>query len=236
MTVFSCSAPRFEISELATEMACLSSEAVDEANRDLFGLGEPSPENESTFSALQRLDEALCCIDEKPELIQATNMCPDYVNSQEFRLMFLRSENLNADKAAQRMVVYWSEKVKIFGSEKAYRPLTIDDLEPNDVRVIEDGGVIALPEKDEKGRGLIFTDITKWNNQAYVMNRVAFYVAHTLLEDVEVQRQGVVFLRAYTPSFSIEHFDRKVNNRMMKTFHSALQFASLEPILLATVW
>ena len=120
------------------------------------------------------------------------------------------------------MVVYWREKVNIFGSEKAYRPLTLGDLGPNDLQVIEDGGLIALPEKDEKGRGLIFTDITKWNNERYVMSRVAFYVAHTMLEDVEVQRRGIVIIRAYTSSFSIEHFDRKVNNRMIKTFNAAL--------------
>ena len=97
MTAFSCSAPRFEISDLASEVARLPSEARAEANRDVFGLEAPNPENESIFDALRRLDEALCCIAEKPELLQATNLCPDYVNSQEFRLMFLRSENVDAE-------------------------------------------------------------------------------------------------------------------------------------------
>ena len=97
MTTFSCSAPRFELSDLASEIARLPSEALDEVNRDLFGLGEPNPENETIFAALRRLDEALCCIAEKMELVEATNLCPDYVNSQEFRLMFLRSESFDAE-------------------------------------------------------------------------------------------------------------------------------------------
>ena len=112
--------------------------------------------------------------------------------------------------------------MEIFGSEKAFQPLTVGDLEVNDVHVIRDGGLIALPERDDKGRGLIFTDITKWHNGKYVMNRVAFYIAHIMLEDVEVQRRGIVLIQAFTPSFSIKHFDRKVNNRMMQTFLNAL--------------
>lgn len=97
MTAFSCSAPRFEISDLAPEIARLPSEALYEVNRDMFGLEEPSPENESIFAALRRMDEALNRIVEKTELIQATILCPDYVDSQEFRLMFLRSENLDPE-------------------------------------------------------------------------------------------------------------------------------------------
>ena len=125
-------------------------------------------------------------------------------------------------KAAERMVVYWREKEKIFGSGKAYQPLTTGDLEVNDMQVLREGGLIALPERDAKGRGLIFTDISKWHNERYVMDRVAFYIAHTMLEDVEIQRRGIVILHAYTPSFSIEHFNRKVHNGMTHAIRKAL--------------
>ena len=54
------------------------------------------------------------------------------------------------------------------------------------------------------------------------MNRVAFYIAHTMLEDVEIQRRGIVILHAYTPSFSIEHFHRKVHNGVTQALRNAL--------------
>lgn len=94
---FSCSAPRFELSNLASEITCLSSEALAEVNRDLYGLDEAIAENETISNALQMLDEALSCIPEKPEFMQAIEVCPEYVNSQEFRLMFLRSVSMNAE-------------------------------------------------------------------------------------------------------------------------------------------
>jgi hypothetical protein len=50
-----------------------------------------------------------------------------------------------AQKAAERMVLYWREKVKIFGRQNAYRRLTMDDLEEQDVRAIRAGSILALP-------------------------------------------------------------------------------------------
>jgi hypothetical protein len=45
-------------------------------------------------------------------------------------------------RAASRLVYYWKEKVNIFGDEKAYRRLTIDDLEKEEVAVMEAGGMV----------------------------------------------------------------------------------------------
>ena len=112
------------------------------------------------------------------------------------------------------MVVYWKEKERVFGPQKTYRCLTVNDLEEEDVEVIRAGGFFPLPEKDEKGRGIIFSDRTKWNNCKYVMNRVAFYAVHCLLEDIEIQRRGIVMLTAFPSFFAFENYDRKVSNRM----------------------
>lgn len=95
---FSCTAPRFDLCNLSSEIASLSIEALEEVNRDLYGLEEPSVESESSCAlALDRLNDALSCIPEKTEFMRASELCPDYSNSQEFRLMFLRSERFNAD-------------------------------------------------------------------------------------------------------------------------------------------
>jgi CRAL/TRIO domain len=120
------------------------------------------------------------------------------------------------------MVVYWREKVKIFGRHDAYRRLTLDDLDERDVRAIRANSLLALPAKDTKGRGLIYSDIVQWDPEPFVMNRVAFYMAHTLLEDVAVQQRGVVLLLSFTTALSIQNFKRKVHNRVINTFRKVL--------------
>jgi hypothetical protein len=98
---FSASAPRIELQDLAEELESMSAQQVEEANRDLYGSSSSDGEivaetPQDRLDALCRLDAALSEIDEKEKFNTAIERCPDYVNSDEFRLMFLRAENLDA--------------------------------------------------------------------------------------------------------------------------------------------
>lgn len=120
------------------------------------------------------------------------------------------------------MVVYWTEKVKIFGRQIAFQRLTMDDLEEQEVRAIRAGSLLALPTTDAKGRGLIYSDLVHWESEHFVMNRVAFYMAHALLEDETIQQRGVVLVLSFTSALSIQNFKRKVHNRVINTFRKVL--------------
>ena len=52
----------------------------------------------------------------------------------------------------------------LFGHERAYRKLTLQDLIDDDHEIaLRQGGIQAMPGTDAAGRGLVFYDRTKWN-------------------------------------------------------------------------
>jgi hypothetical protein len=167
MTAQSITAPRFEPCELATEMSSLSLSDQAEALNELFGRGTPAVKDEDPDvikEALQALFQEISCIKDKSAFRQALQQCPaGYAQSDQFCLMFLRAERFDASRAAQRVVKYWEEKLKLFGPRKAFRRLTIHDLEPKDVETLREGGIRMLPGRDASGRGLLYIDRTKWN-------------------------------------------------------------------------
>jgi hypothetical protein len=96
--------------------------------------------------------------------------CPDYVNSDSFRLMFLRAMQFDIPMTAKRIVVYWSRKVELFGTDRAFHKLTIQDLldAEGDPRVFERVGIRALPLLDHAGRGLVLSCRAEWPNFSVV--------------------------------------------------------------------
>lgn len=104
---FSCSAPRMELAEFVKEVESCSKQELEEAERDLYGsfedggndTGVPHDDSEhgsTNDAALRNLQVALDLIHDKDEYNRAVEICPDYVKSEEFRIMFLRSEDYDA--------------------------------------------------------------------------------------------------------------------------------------------
>jgi hypothetical protein len=64
--------------------------------------------------------------------------------------------------------------------------------------------------------------MARWESEHFVMNRVAFYMAHTLLEDQTISRRGIVLLLSFPSALTIQNFKRKVHNRVINTFRKVL--------------
>jgi hypothetical protein len=166
MSSISLTAPRFERDELATEMSSLSLSDQTEALNDLFGRGTAVVKDEDNpviKEALQALSQEISYIKDKSAFRQALQQCPGYAQNDKFCLQFLRAERFDTSRAAQRVVKYWEEKLKLFGPRKAFCRLTIHDLEPKDVETLREGGIRTLPGRDASGRGLLHCDWAKWN-------------------------------------------------------------------------
>jgi hypothetical protein len=96
-----------ELSAFVKEVESASKQELEEAERDLYGLSEEgddavvhdhddSDNAVTTDAALRNLQVVLDSIDDKDEYNRAIEICPNYVNSEEFRVMFLRSEDFDA--------------------------------------------------------------------------------------------------------------------------------------------
>jgi hypothetical protein len=172
MTTQSITAPRFEECELSEERSSLSASDQTEALHDLFGRGKAplKDEDHALIKEAQRaLSQEISDIEHKSAYLQALNQCPGYALNDQFRLTFLRAERFNTSRAAQRVVNYWEEKLKLFGPQKAFRRLTIHDLDAKDVDTLREGGIRMLPGRDASGRGLLYYDRTKWNGDRQSM-------------------------------------------------------------------
>ena len=65
--------------------------------------------------------------------------------------------------AALRITAYWQEKVKLFGIDRAFRRLGLQDLTEAEHEIaLRRGGIQALPGTDAAGRGIVFYDRTRW--------------------------------------------------------------------------
>jgi hypothetical protein len=183
-------APRVELQELEDEIQGLDDDVKEQLRKELHGKGtsvvEETPELLSTSMA--QLQEALDATDDddKQAFLRAQQECPEYVNSDMFLLPFLRCENFNATLAAQRIVLYWEEKLNLFGEEHAFGPITLDSLQESDLRVIRGGGVSLMPNKDVAGRAVIHFDrgllFVRLNGRdavvsLFVIHRLALFLA-----------------------------------------------------------
>lgn len=57
---------------------------------------------------------------------------------------------------------YWEEKVAIFGDEKAFKKLTLQSLEEEDRKALNERGIQVLPGYDESGRSILLSCRFKW--------------------------------------------------------------------------
>jgi hypothetical protein len=142
--------------------------------------------------------------------------------------LFNIQSNLNfhsvaLQSAAKRLTLYWKEKLRVFGTEKTYRRLSLGDLEDRDIEVIRISGLIPLPSKDCHGRGIFSMVRTKWNNNRDSMSRVQFYVWHCMIDDdIEVQRKGAIMIMELPFVLELKDFDRKTSNKFTKNYRNAL--------------
>ncbi len=178
---------------------------------DLYGQTIPVETPTLLSTKLNDLQNELDAIptDQKTDWLNAIQKCPDIVCTDEFRLMFLRCEILDAKLAAERIVRYWKKRVEIFGEDKAYLPLVLSSSSSNDNGKDKDSSASATASRpfntpqdeqalsigflrcttktDSAGRPIIFGDPSRLptDQSSYdvkAMCRALWYVLHHILQ------------------------------------------------------
>jgi len=184
----------------------MTEEEKQQCARDIYGKEKTHVKESPAFNrdALHQLEEKINHVEEKEAFEMAQLICPEYVNSVEFRLMFLRSEQFDIPKAANKIVKYWNRKVVLFGPDRAFRKIRIEDFEnEQDQEVLNQVGIRALPGLDEGGRGMVMTIRAYWPRtpgSGNSMVRLLWYMLHAALENEEAQKNGIVGLGVNTLS------------------------------------
>jgi len=121
----------------------------------------------------------------------AKSIDADFLETNFFRLMFLRAESFDADKAARRMLRYLNFKSKLFGSERLCREITIQDLKSEEAKILKKGNFQTLPVRDRSGRlvQILVSNDDRLDHESLV--RVGF---HSLLLEEFLLTQPFSFL------------------------------------------
>jgi hypothetical protein len=101
---------------------------------------------------LRVLDLRLSAIAKKPAYDLAIRTSIDYVMDRKFRLMFLRAECFDAQKAAMRLARFMDFKLELFGEKALTRYLYLSDLDKESFEFLKAGGIQMLPARDRAGR------------------------------------------------------------------------------------
>ncbi|KAL7572903.1 hypothetical protein ACA910_004548 [Epithemia clementina (nom. ined.)] len=165
-------------------------------------------------------------------LKQAQEKCPQLL-TDDFKLIFLRCEVFNADLAAQRYVHYWEKRLEIFGPEKAFQPLTLDQALSEDWTALNMGFAQWIPNvKDPQGRSIVFINPANQDSRKYEsksMVRAFWYMVHAaLVENEQAQKHGVVFV-GYGRDAKLSQFDRELGRLNISSLQGAI------PVRLAAI-
>lgn len=110
------------------------------------------------------------------------------------KLMFLRCEVFDVERAVVRFVKYWNARVAVFGRDKAFLPLTSDGALKDDIESINAGYLQVANKSDPDGRAVLCFDFRKEGEDlsSDSLLRVIWYQVHMALRQESCQKQGVV--------------------------------------------
>jgi hypothetical protein len=104
----------------------------------------------------------------------------DYVENESFRTMFLRSEELNPSRAARRFVKFFQRKLELFGPTKLTQPITLRDLQEQDLNLLEAGSVQFAKQHDQVGRLILCTFVKQGQGAVDVTSMVSSTCMHEI--------------------------------------------------------
>ncbi|CAJ1947165.1 unnamed protein product [Cylindrotheca closterium] len=189
---------------LAQAMSSLPTAERDKIIEEVHGVSKPIEETADFVSQKLAALESEISIKKNDAYEIALTQNRVFVEDSGFQLMFLRSEGFVASAASIRMMQYLKLKQKYFGEERITKHINFLDLSEDDKSSLETGAIQVLPEKDRSGRAVVAVLPSLWNHQHTPENRMraSYLLEMSLLQDIDVQKRGVVYIYYDTKPYS----------------------------------
>jgi hypothetical protein len=208
---------------LQEEMLKLSIEDRNISQEEIHGVHCAAREESPAFlqESLRQLDLELkgenLPMDQKRAYLKSQELFanqnkPTYVNSDDFRLRFLRCELFDVPTAALRLTKYLALTSQLFGEFALQRPIRISDFSKVELREFRKGRYQFLPYRDRAGaRGRrilsVFPD-EDWEKMSTVSRtKIWLYLTYVAGEDIETQKHGIVVLVWFDAAW--EHISKR---------------------------
>ena len=150
---------------------------------------------------------------------QAWNHDRHLVQTETDPLQFVRFTQYDLWAAAQRLCLYWTERVEVFGADRAFLPLTLTGtgaLTDDDLLTLHAGYPSLLPDTTTGRKCLLFDRRKLIPNVTTVEHRLRclFYVQSILAQEEGTQLEGALALIVYVLPRGYQEFDLRAIRRM----------------------
>jgi hypothetical protein len=147
---------------------------------------------------------------------------PSYVEGRELCLRFLRADQFDVGKAAQRMLAHFTSKLEYFGTGPLARDIIQQDLEPKDLEQLHCGSHQLLPSRDRAGRAVTIW-IPRLKIDVPIRNKMrsAFYAYMDMSKSEETQKKGYVDI-LYLLGAEFDFCGRELAWKLPKLVHEAI--------------
>lgn len=185
---------------LASELNKLSFKERGKLENDIHGIQLESINEapELLRDSLKQLSIELDSIPLKNKTAYETSQTfpKTYVNTEEFRLIFLRCLCFDERKAAQRIVNYLDLIHYCFGEAVLERDIRISDFDEESAKLLRSGTLQVLPGRDRSGRriaGKFPSMLDDQRRPAIHRIRLGIYMMMALARNsIDAQKKGVV--------------------------------------------
>jgi len=200
---------------------------------EIHGVTCMAPDESPEFlnAALYSLNHELNQIEDKSaynlaqEIYRSNNYGADqcaFVNTDKFRLRFLRSELFDVKKAAARMVKYLDLVCEAYGEYALIRPFRLSDLTREEMSFLRGGDYQLLPYRDRSGRRILCIVTNNRDDiPAKTRLKVLIYLWVVAADDVESQRNGMIVISYSGPKITTDESGHWVNSKKHKKFHQS---------------
>eukprot|EP00549_Striatella_unipunctata_P013291 CAMPEP_0118683392 /NCGR_PEP_ID=MMETSP0800-20121206/6018_1 /TAXON_ID=210618 ORGANISM="Striatella unipunctata, Strain CCMP2910" /NCGR_SAMPLE_ID=MMETSP0800 /ASSEMBLY_ACC=CAM_ASM_000638 /LENGTH=204 /DNA_ID=CAMNT_0006579893 /DNA_START=52 /DNA_END=667 /DNA_ORIENTATION=+ len=204
MSRISLTAPSMSDEEFQREQESMTAEERIQQVHDVYGVVL-----RETTKSVQLLETELNLIETKDAYETAMGRCPNIVNDG--KILFLRTEDLDAKRAASRLVRYWEERVSIFG-ERAFGQLSSLELTEEELNGMDPNKVKWLRGKDKSGRSLIFIDWEGFDPSRCAPSgaqKVIWIRVHQALYGTDMKERGGLVFIVDASSFGLQPIPEK---------------------------
>jgi hypothetical protein len=203
-------APIVTLDDEQAEREALTEDERQTIHKEIYGVEDEIKETDTMVErAVLILQEALHEIpdEEKQAYLEALERVPLLVERESDPISFIRCEKYDAWAAARRLVAYWEVRKKLFGSDRAFLPMTQTGAMAEDMEYAEKGSTTMLPD-DDHGRPVVCWDRVR--SMAAVIPRASalrcgFYFFQVLSEQERAQKGGYVVMINYRVSRAAGH-------------------------------
>ena len=164
----------FAESVVAKSLSAMTPSDREDAYNDIHAIPEDNDEDPALVDrSLGLLEEEIGKRSDAEAYLAARALNPDYVGNRDFRLLFLRTDRFDAQKAALRMVRHFQIKLDLFGRDKLGQEITQDDLNKEDMEALNDGACQLLSTRDRGGRAIVLFSASHSNAAFSLKSRVS---------------------------------------------------------------